>query len=101
MKVRANAVPGLLALAIIVAVVMYVGDDLFVRYRAAHPQPGSPLETVTFFYGTTLKNGKLEIFRNDPHTEVCVHALFPHLGANPCWYVTRQKLRLIGAAPRG
>ena len=46
-------------------------------------------------YATTLKNGKLEIFYNQPQTEVCIHAIFPHAGYRPCWYATRNTVRTV------
>jgi hypothetical protein len=81
---------GLLGLLILLGIV-YLADDLSVRYRTA-----GPLDEVTFYYATTLKNGRVEVFYDQPQTETCVHALFPHLGANPCWYVARRIVRRIG-----
>lgn len=85
--------------------VLYVGDDLSVRYRMAHRKDSDPFEGVTYYYATPLKNGRVEVFYDQPQTEVCVHALFPHLGHGPCWYVTRHTVRRIGlftnGSPRG
>ena len=74
---------------------LYVGDDLSVRYRMAHARAGEPLDEATFYYATVLKNGRLEVFYDQPQTEVCVHALFPHLGYHPCWYARRSNVRRI------
>jgi hypothetical protein len=42
-----------------------------------------------------LKNGRLEVFYNQPQSEVCVYALFPHSGYRPCWFAGRSKVRTI------
>ena len=91
MKVlRWSAVGFVVALAL-----LYVGDDLSVRYRLTRPQPDSPLETVTVYYGTRLKGNKVEIFYDNPSSETCVHAMLPHLGYRPCWYVGRIKVVML------
>jgi hypothetical protein len=50
---------------------------------------------VTFYVATPLKNGKLDIFYDQPQTEVCVYSLLPHAGYRPCWYAARQTVRTI------
>ena len=83
-------------LAIALGVVLvYVADDLSVRYRMTLRRANDPLDTVTLYVATKLKNGQVEIFYNQPVTEVCVRALFPHLGHTPCWYVRRATLKLV------
>lgn len=71
-------------------VLIYVGDDLVVRYRSA-----AALDEVSVYLGTRLKNRTVEIFYNRPVTETCVRALFPHLGHRPCWYVRRHPVKLV------
>ncbi len=80
---------------------LYVADDLSVRYRMAHRKDGDPLDEVTYYIATILKNGRLEVFYDQPQTETCIHALFPHLGYRPCWYVTRHTVRRIGFFTNG
>jgi hypothetical protein len=75
--------------------ILYLVDDLSVRYRTA-AATGGPLDEVTFYYATMLKNGRVEVFYDQPQTEACVRALFPHLGLSPCWYVARHTVRRIG-----
>ena len=75
--------------------ILYLVDDLSVRYRTATRGRG-PLEEVTFYYATMLKNGRVEVFYDQPQTEVCIDALFPHQGHSPCWYVARHTVRRIG-----
>jgi hypothetical protein len=86
-------VRGALVIVALLALV-YVGDDLWVQYRMAR---ASALDTVTVYYATKLKNGQLEIYYHQPVTEVCVRAMFPHLGHNPCWYVRRQTVKVIAS----
>ena len=85
---------GLLTLAALL-VLIYVGDDLSVRYRMTRHSANDPFETVTIFYATKLKGGKVEIYYNQPASDVCVHALLPHLGHNPCWYMGQTKIVLL------
>ena len=75
--------------------IVYLVDDLSVRYRRAASKDGT-LDEVTFYYATTLKNGRVEVFYDQPQTEACVHALFPHLGLSPCWYAAQRSVRRIG-----
>ena len=83
-------------LGVVVTVVLfYVGDDLVLRYRLAYGSAGDALETLTVYYATPLKNGKVEIFYDTPATEVCARALFPHMGYRPCWYARRTKVKLV------
>ena len=52
-------------------------------------------ETLTFYYSTRLKNGREQVFYDQPQTEVCVRAVFPHGGRRPCWYARRKPVRVI------
>lgn len=71
-------------------VALYVGDDLSVRYRI----PGSrqPFGTVTIrrFDAIPEKNNKTEYVYENPITVTCIRSLFPHLGYEPCWYLSRH-----------
>jgi hypothetical protein len=78
----------ILVLTVLVALpaLVYVVDAGVLRYRLAR---GGGRETLTVYFATRLKSGKLEIFTDRPQTEVCARALFPHFGYRPCWYVRR------------
>jgi hypothetical protein len=69
------------AIALVVAglllAIVYLSEDLFLRYRMAHRNAG------------------------DPQTELCVRSLFPHLGHSPCWYVSRRTVKIIGGERPG
>jgi hypothetical protein len=79
------AMIGLIAIATI-----YMGEDVSVRYRI--PRSREPLGKVTVRrYGAIpQKAGKTEFIYEEPLVETCVHALFPHMGFAPCWYLQRQ-----------
>ena len=69
---------------------VYVGD-----YAVAKGRPLGSVE-VQPFYAIHQKNGKTEFDYSMPtETQTCVASLFPHLGSNPCWYVTKHKTRKI------
>jgi hypothetical protein len=69
---------------------VYVCDDLSVRYRI--PKGRQPFGTVTIqrYDAIPEKNGKTEFAFEDPVIQACVHSLFPHLGYQPCWYLSRH-----------
>jgi hypothetical protein len=87
-------------LAIAVAAVVYAGDTIFLRLRAAYPGLGSAFDTVLVerMYAIPLKNGRTEYEMDARQPELnvtCVRALFPHLGYQPCWYVRRNSQKPI------
>jgi hypothetical protein len=74
--------------------VFYAVEELRLRH-ASTAAPGSQTETLTFYYSTRLKNGREQVFYDQPQTEVCVRAVFPHGGRRPCWYARRRPVRVI------
>jgi hypothetical protein len=81
--------------AIVVLGALYVGDSLALHYRIRNGGTAAVTATVTILYGTPLKNGQVNIFWDQPQTQVCARSLFPHLGYPPCWYAKRHTTRLI------
>jgi hypothetical protein len=89
--------PRILAKRVLIGIVLalavvYLGDYLSVRIRMLHPKPADPFESITILRVLAIpeKNGKTsyEIDQQNPEqTIICVHALFPHSGYSPCWYV--------------
>jgi len=87
----------ILAKRILVSVVLalgliYGGDYLYVRIRMLHPKPTEPFESIKSLRVLAIpgKNGKTEYevdAQNPEQVVTCVHALFPHDGHSPCWYV--------------
>ena len=88
-RILRRAILSVLAALVLGPALAYVADDLTVRARRA------PTDTVTLYVATKLKNGQLEIFYNQPVSEVCVRSLFPHQGRRPCWYVRRSPLKVV------
>ena len=82
----------ILAIVALLLSTVYVSDYCSVRYRLAKKKPGNPFEVMEFrrLYAVPFKNGKNEYDFGDPETRTCVHALFPHFGYSPCWYVNRH-----------
>jgi hypothetical protein len=77
------------------AALIYAGDFLYVRIRMQHPKPTDPFETMTAprLLAIPEKGNKTtyEIDDQNPtQTVVCVHALFPHYGNQPCWFVKKN-----------
>jgi hypothetical protein len=78
------------ALIVVAALVLlYLADYALLRHKMANPDQTVAYGTITSFYGTPTKNGKMEIFTDHPLTETCVHSLFPHVGYRACWYVSQ------------
>ena len=98
---RAPRIIGWVLLVSLVLVgLLYLVDDLSLRYRTSLGGDG-PFQEVTFYYATLLKNGRVEVFYDQPKTEVCIYALFPHQGLHPCWYAVRHTVRRIGLFTSG
>ena len=89
----------LLSLAVLLTL-LYIGDYMVVRLRAAYPRLGTAFDSVQMarLYAIPLKNGKteFELDAQQPQVTVpCVRALFPHLGYSPCWYLRRNSQKPI------
>ena len=93
---RANAVAKGLSVAVALSFLgVFASDYAWLEYRMGHDTAGQALGSVTFYYATPLKNGRTEIFYDQPQTEVCVLALFPHAGYRPCWYAKKSQVRMV------
>ena len=85
-----NIAPLLKRIAICVVVlvsILYIGDFISVKFRH---DPTSVVQINTI-YAVPQKGGKTEYEPGDPVSETCVNAIFPHLGYDPCWYVSRHR----------
>ena len=80
------------AVAIIAGVLIgvFAADAMWFSYRNSNSSTGNALGTVTYYYAAALKDGKAEVYFDQPQTEPCVHSLFPHIGYKPCWYASRK-----------
>ncbi len=83
------------AVLVVLAGLVYAGDFVWFEFRIHNAKPNDPLETVTFFYATGVKGGKVEVFYDQPQTQICVHSIFPRQGYKPCWRFNRSHLQLI------
>jgi len=74
-----------------VIVFCYLGDTLLLRLRS------QPLGVVVIqrYDAIPEKNGKTEFAFEPPISQPCVHALFPHQGYLPCWYLRRHSEQRI------
>jgi hypothetical protein len=76
--------------AVLALCALYVGD-----YAVARSRPQQSVQ-IQPFYAIHEKSGKTEFdYSVPPETQSCVASLFPHLGSNPCWYVTTHRTRKI------
>ena len=86
-----------IVLAVVVAIALiYAGEDLSLRYRIPRGRQVLGAVTVQRYDAIPKKNGKVEFAYEEPVSETCVHALFPHLGYAPCWYLQRHSEQRIG-----
>lgn len=89
-----------MASLIALVAVIYAGDYLALRLRAAYPRLGNAFGSVQMvrLYAIPLKNGSTEYELDARQPEVtapCVRALFPHLGYSACWYLRRNSQKPI------
>ena len=80
-----------LLLAVIVLLsIAYIADYCVFRYRvSANRQPFGSI-TVEHYDAVAHKDGKAELIFDPPVEQTCVHAVFPHAGSPPCWYLSRH-----------
>ena len=80
---------------VLLAAVLYGGEDLSLRYRV--PKSREPFGSVTVqpLYVIHQKNGKVEYQFAPPQDQPCVWALLPHFGYKPCWYLRRHAQQQI------
>ena len=89
-----------IALLLALLVLTYAGDYAWLRVRAAFPRLGQAFSSIRMerLYAIPLNGGKTEYEFDAQQPEVtvsCVHSLFSHLGARPCWYLQRQSQKPI------
>lgn len=78
---------GLIALLILV----YAGEDLWLRWNIRNGHPSFDSMTVTRFYAIHKKSGKIEYDSDSPVAVSCVKSTFPHFDLSPCWYLKRNR----------
>jgi hypothetical protein len=79
-----------LSSAVGVTAFAYGVDYAVFRYRVATLRQPYGQFTVTSYDAIPQKSGKTQFIFNAPEAQTCVHALFPHQGYVPCWYLQRH-----------
>ena len=77
--------------AVAAAAITYAGEYAMLRMRLAQGKSVFSDITIEHYDAIREKAGKTEFIFHDPTMQRCVHALFPHMGHSPCWYVERHK----------
>ena len=96
MRHRLKRVPLYFLTAAVAALAMtYLGDFAILRYRVSAQKNPFGYVTVTTYFASSLKNGHTEYDFQQPQSETCVHALYPHMGMEPCWYLSRHRERRV------
>ena len=75
-------------------IALYAGDYAVLRYRIAAHGADAVTSSVPTFYAAPLKNGRLDVYYDQPQSQTCVRSIFPWLGYEPCWYVQRHTISL-------
>ena len=73
-----------------VSALTYGSDYIVFRIRAATNRNAYGSVTVNHYTAVLQKNGKTTLTFDPPQPWTCVHALFPHAGCLPCWYLSRH-----------
>jgi len=91
--VTRKQIAGRVVVAVLILIASaYALDYVVLRIRMLRPSASDPLEHLTRhrLLAIKVKNGTYEYEldeANPTETLACVHALFPHLGDQPCWYL--------------
>ncbi|MBV8810980.1 MAG: hypothetical protein JO033_20110 [Acidobacteriaceae bacterium] len=94
-QVIARLVRRVIACMVLGAAAIYLIDYALLRIRIATNRSAYGTVTVRPYYAVPRKDHRTEFLFDDPRDETCVHALFPHLGHDPCWYLNRHQERRI------
>ena len=73
----------------------YLIDFAVLRWKVANTRNAMGVVTVRPYYAVPRKDHREEYIIDDPTDVSCVHSLFPHAGASPCWYLSRHRDRRI------
>lgn len=81
---------GIILVVIAAAALAYGLDYAVFRIRVTTDRNAYGSVTVNHYYAVLQKNGKTQFIFDPPQAQTCVHALFPHEGWLPCWYLARH-----------
>jgi len=73
--------------ALSLTILAYGTDYAVFRYRVSSNREPYGQVTVIPYDAVQQKSGKTQFIFNPPQVQTCVHALFPHAGYAPCWYL--------------
>jgi hypothetical protein len=73
-----------------VGMLSFVVDYAVFRLRLAANWSPYGSVVVDHYDAIPQKSGKTQYVFDPPAPQTCVHALFPHAGALPCWYLSRH-----------
>ena len=79
-----------LIIALAASAILYVADDLSVRYGIPGGRQRFGTVTVQRYDAISEKSNRTEFVFESPLILTCVHSLFPHVGYQPCWYLSRH-----------
>jgi hypothetical protein len=74
---------------------LYLGDYISLRFQIPGGRPQFGQITVNPLYAIHVKNGKIQYEPGQQESDTCVHSLFPHFGASPCWYLSKHTDKII------
>ena len=74
------------------AALLYAGDFLSFTFQIPK-RPKFGTVHIQPYLAVPRKDGRTEFMLDEPFEQSCVHALFPHSGATPCWYLERERNR--------
>jgi hypothetical protein len=84
---------GVLVFVVVGGLLAFAVDFALFRMRVSGNRNPYGSVWVSHSYAVLQKNGKTEFIFDPPQPESCVHALFPHSGMQPCWYLSRHPER--------
>lgn len=88
-RLRRIFVGSIVSIALAAALVFIVDYAIFQVRAAANWNPyGSTI--VHHYYAVAQKSGKTEFIFDPPANQTCIHAMLPHAGYLPCWYLSRH-----------
>jgi hypothetical protein len=90
-EISCGAVKRGVIVLVLVVLVIYGGDYLWLRYRMATKRNPFGNVTVNVYYSVRLKNGKTEYSYGGQQSFECPHSLLPQYWEKPCWYAVRKK----------
>lgn len=85
----------LLLIAGALLLLVYLGDYISIAYRIPRGREQFGSVEVQKLLAVPLKDHKTEYMADAPQVQQCVHSLFPQLGLEPCWYLSRHAMQQV------